>query len=149
MPAGYSGTPLVKKLGIKEGHDVGLDRAPSGFDGTLGLLPSGARSSLLGRSGACDVILSFARSTAELQAGITRALTHMGPRSALWLCWAKKSSPLATEVTGDVVRNAGLAAGVVDIKVAAIDEDWSGLKFVYRVADRKDIALRKRVVVKK
>ncbi len=134
-PAGYSGTPLVKKLGIKPGHFVGTVNAPPGFSETLGSLPDGVTMKPLGQSNA-DIILHFVRSAAELDRQLASSVDRMASASALWLCWAKRTSALATDVREDIVRAKGLAAGVVDIKVAAIDEDWSGHKFVVRLEDR-------------
>lgn len=136
MPAGYSGTPLPKKLGIKEGDRVGAARAPSHLEKLLDPLPIGAR---LVSSPANDlaIVLLFARTKTELSRELPRAKAAIAENGALWLCWPKKTSALARDLTGNDVREAGLAAGLVDIKVCAVDEDWSGLKFVYRVADRK------------
>lgn len=135
-PAGYSGTPLPKKLGIREGFWLALDRAPRGFQSTLGSLPPGVRVSPLGRADAFDVILVFARDAASLSEQIQKAKARMSAHTALWVCWAKKSSALASDVTEALVREQGLAAGIVDVKICAVDEDWSGLKFVYRLKDR-------------
>jgi hypothetical protein len=126
--AGYSGTPLPKKLGIKEGTRVALLGAPTSF--TLDGLPAGA---LLRRGvrGAADLSLWFVRSKAELLRGV-RTMKPRSSGSGLWIVWAKKSSPLFSDVTENDVRDAALAAGMVDFKVCAIDEDWSGLRFNLR-----------------
>ena len=136
MPAGYSGTPLPKKLGIKEGHRVGLQAPPKGLEETLGPLPPGAHLVPASRGSDHEVLLFFVRDAKSLETGLSKMIAKMAPTSALWICWPKKTSPLASDVTGDVVRERGLAAGIVDIKVCAVDEDWSGLKFVFRVEDR-------------
>ncbi len=142
MPAGYSGTPLPKKLGIKEGDRVGVSQPPNHLEVLLGGLPIGARLvSLSGKD--LEIVLLFARTRAELSKGLPLARKAIADNGALWLCWPKKTSPLARDLTGNIVRESGLASGLVDIKVCAVDEDWSGLKFVYRVADRKKAAKKK------
>ena len=126
--AGYSGTPLPKKLGIKEGTRVALLGAPPAF--SLGDLPDGA----LVRRGArpaADLSLWFVRSKAELLRGV-RAMKPRSAGSGLWIVWAKKTSPLFAGVTENDVRDTALAAGMVDFKVCAVDEDWSGLRFNLR-----------------
>jgi hypothetical protein len=134
--AGYSGTPLARKLGIKAGHRVAALNAPEGF-GALLELPSGVRlMDALTADEPFDVIVLFATELAALEAQFPAAARRLRPAAGLWVGWAKKSSPLAGELTGDVVRAAGLAAGLVDNKVCAIDQDWSGLRFVYRLRDR-------------
>jgi hypothetical protein len=143
MPtAGYSGTPLPQKLGIREGHRVGLDHPPPGFERTLGTLPPGARLVPSSRGGEFDVIVLFVRDLESLEERLAETVARMAPSTALWICWPKKSSPLATDVDENEVRVRGLAAGIVDIKVCAVDEDWSGHKFVFRLKDRP--ALRKK-----
>ena len=126
--AGYSGTPLPKKLGIKEGTRVALLGAPASF--TLDALPEGALVRRGVRSKA-DLSLWFVRSKAELLRGV-RAMKPRSAASGLWIVWAKKTSPLFAEVTENDVRNAALAAGMGDFKVCAVDEDWSGLRFNLR-----------------
>ncbi len=142
MPAGYSGTPLPKKLGIKEGHRVGVSSPPARLANLLGELPSGAR--VVPMSGKeLEVVLLFARTQAELRKTLPRAQKTIAEDGALWLCWPKKTSPLAQDLTGNIVRETGLASGLVDIKVCAVDDDWSGLKFVYRLADRGKTSRKK------
>lgn len=137
MSAGYSGTPLVKKLGIKEGSRVSIVGAPTRFTGLLVGMPPGARV-IRGMRGAgrFDVVLSFARNSAEIPGLIERARDRMEESGGVWIAWAKKSSGVATDVTEDVVRAAALEAGLVDNKVCAIDETWSGLRLVVRTRDR-------------
>jgi hypothetical protein len=133
--AGYSGTPLPKKLGIKEESRLALFNAPDGFDATLGGLPSGVRVSRRAQ-GTFDVIVCFVTKRAELERrfeGLQRALDFAG---GLWIGWPKRASGVATDVTEDVVREIALAHGLVDNKVCAIDETWSGLRLVYRLTDR-------------
>jgi len=126
--AGYSGTPLPKKLGIKDGMKVALLGAPASF--SLGDLPDGALVRR-GARGAADLSLWFVRSHAELLKGV-RAFKPRSKGSGLWIVWAKKSSPLFAGVTENDVRDAALAVGMVDFKVCAVDDDWSGLRFNLR-----------------
>jgi hypothetical protein len=141
--AGYSGTPLPAKLGIRDGHEVALDRPPRGFESALGELPPGVRLGPLGRGHGFDVILLFAHEAADLDERLAEAKARMSAHSALWICWAKRTSPLASDVSEAMVRERGLYQGIVDIKVCAVDEDWSGLKFVYRLKDRPAVEASK------
>jgi hypothetical protein len=126
-PAGYSGTPLPRKLGIKEGARVALLGAPPGFEAVLGGLPPGAVARR-GARGRADLTLWFVRSRAELLKGV-RAMVPRGEASGLWICWAKGSSALKGDVGEADVRYTALAHGLVDFKICAIDADWSGLRF--------------------
>lgn len=128
--AGYSGTPLPKKLGIKADSVTTIVRAPPGFDASLGDLPSGARVSHSGR-GQRDLTIWFVRSAAELRRGIP-AMVAASRSGGVWIAWPKKASGVATDLTEGVVREYGLAAGLVDHKVCAIDATWSGLRFALR-----------------
>jgi hypothetical protein len=133
--SGYSGTSLPRKLGIKEGHLVGLRSAPPDFEATLGELPDGV--SLRGRvQGRNDVIVAFFDRRAELERRFEALKRALDPDGGLWIAWPKRASGVKTDVTEDDVRNLALAKGLVDNKVCAIDETWSGLRLVYRVADR-------------
>jgi hypothetical protein len=133
--AGYSGTPLPKKLGIREGARVALVDAPEGFEATLGALPPGVR--VLRRPRApLDVAVAFVTSRAGLERRVPSLAAALDPAGGLWLAWPKRASGVATDVTEDVVREVGLAAGLVDNKVCAIDAVWSGLRLVYRLSDR-------------
>ncbi len=144
MPtAGYSGTPLPQKLGIRRGHRVGLEGPPPGFEATLGEIPEGVRLVPSSRGGDFDVILLFVRDAETLEKKLGPAIARMGPATALWICWPKKTSPLATNVDETRVRERGLAAGIVDIKVCAVDQDWSGHKFVFRLKDRPALEKKK------
>ena len=134
-PAGYSGTPLVKKLGIKPGHRLRALNAPEDLEAWLGDLPERARW-LRGSAKDLDVVLLFVTEERALLRRLPAAQKSLATAGALWLAWPKKSSALATKLTREPVRAAGLAAGLVDVKVCAISEDWSGLKFVVPVADR-------------
>lgn len=131
--AGYSGTPLPKKLGIKAGHKVATLGAPGDFAETLGALPSGAAIETGYTSKALvDVIVAFVTSRAQLKREIATARKHMRPEAGFWIAWPKKASGVVTDVTEDVVREIALPTGLVDNKVCAIDEIWSGLRLVIR-----------------
>jgi hypothetical protein len=134
--AGYSGTPLPRKLGIKPGHRVLLLRAPDGFEAsTLGELPDGITVARSAR-GRADVIVAFFDRRAELTKRLPMLRKLMEPAAGLWIAWPKRSSGVETDVTEDVVRELGLANRLVDNKVAAIDATWSGLRLVIRLVDR-------------
>jgi hypothetical protein len=134
---GYSGTPLPKKLGIKPGHRVLLDGAPQGFEATL-LVPLPDDVVLARRAGRTpyDVIVAFRRDAGSYTRHLARDRDRIPRDGALWIAWPKKASGIVTDLTDDVVRREALAAGLVDVKVCAIDSTWSGLKLVYRLADR-------------
>lgn len=135
--AGYSGTPLAKKLGIKEGHRLAFVGEPKDYRRTLGELPRD--TSWADRlSGTFDLIQLFATSRSDLKRGFSRAQEHLAPHGALWVSWPKQSSGVNTNLNENVVRQIGLALGLVDIKVCAVDDTWSGLKFVYRLKDRSE-----------
>jgi hypothetical protein len=129
--AGYSGTPLEKKLGIKDGHVVFLDHPPHGFEleaPTTTRLPKQAA-----------ITLTFHTDPASLEKRLPTLIDHTEQAGMIWVCWPKKAARelgYETDLEGNIVREIGLAAGVVDVKVCAIDEVWSGLKFVRRLADR-------------
>jgi hypothetical protein len=133
--AGYSGTPLPKKLGIKEGHRLALLGAPDGFDRTLGPLPDGVEERTSAR-GPADVVVFFVSSRAALERRFDPLKRAIFPDGGLWIAWPKRASGVETDLTEDVVREIALATGLVDNKVCAIDEVWSGLRLVHRVADR-------------
>ncbi len=136
MPAGYSGTPLVKKLGIKSGMKIRLLHAPDGYLAeTLGELPEGVRV-LKARGKEVDVLHLFSTERRLVEAKLEGLKREMATDGCLWLSWPKKASGVETDLDGNVVRELGLEAGLVDVKVCAVDETWSGLKFVYRVEDR-------------
>lgn len=131
MTAGYSGTPLPKKLGINAGATVLLLGGPTDLD-----LDVDARfHRRLGR-GPYDVIMAFCKDIRQLDARFAPSQKVLTTSGALWICWPKKSSGLVSDLSDSVVREHGLAQGLVDVKVAAIDATWSGLKFVRRLADR-------------
>jgi hypothetical protein len=139
--AGYSGTPLAKKLGIREGHRVALVGAPEGFEAKLAPLPEGVRLSRRAQ-GRLDVVLFFSRSEADLVDRFFRLKERLEPVGGLWIAWPKKASGVATDLSFDAVQRVGLAAGLVDNKVCAVDETWSGLRFVYRLKDRPPTSAR-------
>jgi len=128
--AGYSGTPLPKKLGVKAESTVALVNAPDDFKATLGELPVGTKVLHEGQTGA-EVTLWFLDSLAELQKGISR-MGEIAGDGRLWICWPKKASGIGTDVTQKNVRSTGLATGLVDFKICAIDATWSGLCFTRR-----------------
>jgi hypothetical protein len=133
--AGYSGTPLWKKLGIKQGNRVAFPSAPDGFLGLLGELPDGVMVKSRA-SGPLDVIVFFTRNRAELERRLPALRRAMDPAGGLWIAWPKLSSGVETDLTENVTRELGLANRLVDNKVCAIDDTWSGLRFVIRLEDR-------------
>ena len=134
--AGYSGTPLPRKLGIKPGHRVLLLRAPEGFaEGTLGELPAGVEVRTRA-SGEGDVIVAFHTRRAELERRLPELRERMVPNAGLWIAWPKRAAKVDTDLTEDVVRELALANALVDNKVCAIDATWSGLRLVIRLRDR-------------
>ena len=135
--AGYSGTPLPRKLGIKPGHRVLVLGAPEGFEaGVLGALPDGVRVARRA-SGTADVIVSFHVGQGELARRMPRLRERMAPTAGLWIAWPKRASGVATDLTEGVVRELALANALVDNKVCAIDDTWSGLRFVWRKERRQ------------
>jgi hypothetical protein len=133
--SGYSGTPLPAKLGIKDGQRIAVLSAPPGFEQTLGALPDGVRVGARA-AGALDVIVCFVSRRAALERRFDALKRALVPDGGLWIAWAKRSSGVATDLTEDVVREIALEHGLVDNKVCAIDETWSGLRLVYRLTDR-------------
>ena len=133
--AGYSGTPLIQKIGIKPGHRIILRNHPASFVKDLGKLPAGTESAER-LSGKANVIVYFTDQLAELKKDFDRLSATLVPDGMLWISWPKKASGRPTDLTEDIVRRVGLESGLVDVKVCAIDETWSGLKFVIRVKDR-------------
>jgi len=133
--AGYSGTPLAKKLGIKEGSRIVFANAPRGFEQELGELPP--RVHFVTRAGKpIDMILLFAKSHSGLKKDFVKMAKRLSPKGMLWVAWPKKSSGVATDLSFNNVQRVGLEAGLVDVKICAVNEVWSGLKFVYRLKDR-------------
>ena len=133
-PAGYSGTPLPAKLGIKPGGRVLVDSPQAGP--ALGALPDGVTLHRRRGSGTYDLVLLVAPSTARLRDRWPRLVPVLSTAGRLWVCWPKKSSGVPTDLSEALVREFGLAEGLVDVKVCAVDATWSGLAFVRRLRDR-------------
>jgi hypothetical protein len=134
--AGYSKRSLVEKLGIKGGASVIFLNTPDGYDKLLGKLPSDvfSASSL---DSTLDFIQFFTRAREELEKNFPALKQALAPNGQLWISWPKGASKIPTDLNENVVRDIGLQNGLVDVKVIAVDEVWSGLKFVYRVKDRQ------------
>ena len=132
--SGYSGTPLVKKLGIKSGFNVALVNAPRDFARHLDL-PANVAINLKTRK-PLDFALLFVKSEKALTVGFSEYAARLTPTGMLWVSWPKKSSGVSTDLSETNVRTIGLAAGLVDVKICAVDDVWSGLKFVFRLKDR-------------
>jgi CheY-like chemotaxis protein len=131
--SGYSGTPLPKKLGLRDGESVRLLDAPKGFEKALGTLREGAKV-VRGARGRSRVVLWFVATRAKFKSGFARAAKCVAEGGRLWICWPKQSSPLARDLDQNAVREGALARDWVDFKVCAIDADWSGLAFARRKA---------------
>ena len=132
----YSGTPLPKKLGIKEDMTVGILGAPDGFEGLLGELPSGVElhDGLI----PSNIFIVFSRWSSEMESGFHSAMASLPADGVIWVAWPKKASGVETDLTEDAMRELFLPTGMVDNKVCAIDEIWSGLRFVVRRENRAD-----------
>jgi hypothetical protein len=130
--AGYSGTPLVKKLGVRPGDRVALLSAPTGFTWDL---PDDV-TVVTRLSGHCDVVLLFTQQRREFELRIDRIGQVIAPAGAAWIAWPKRAAKVSTDMTEHVVREVALPRGLVDTKVCAIDETWSGLKVVWRLERR-------------
>ena len=133
--AGYSGTPLAKKLGLKDGLTVLLTSAPDGYRKQLDAPPSVRFTSKL--SNAVDLVQIFATSRAQLADALAGYRQTLAPEAVVWVSWPKKSSKVPTDITEDTVREVALPLGFVDVKVCAVDEVWSGLKLVVRKENRR------------
>ena len=133
--AGYSKRSLVEKLGIKPGAKVYLGNSPAGYQKTLGALPAGA-SLLKTLRGPCEFIQFFTSKRSQLKSSFPGLKKNLAADGCLWISWPKGASGIKTDVNENVVREIGLENGLVDVKVCAVDEVWSGLKFVYRLKDR-------------
>ena len=134
MP-GYSGTPLARKLGIKEGASVLLLDAPEGFEAELEPLPGAVQLSRELEEGA-DVAVLFVTKRAELEARFLEVAGSLTPAGGFWVAWPKKASGVPTDLTENVLRDVGLPHGWVDNKVCAVTDVWSGLRFVLRLENR-------------
>lgn len=139
MSAGYSGTPLSRKLGIKAGMTIALINAPENYDDLLTPLPDDlvrfedVESAPVGK---VDFVQCFVKQRADLEAIFPALKALIRKDGMIWISWYKKAAKIPTDVSDGVVRDLGLSHGLVDVKVAAVDERWSGLKFVYRLEDR-------------
>lgn len=136
MPVGYSGTPLAKKLGIREGTKLCLCDAPSNYRQLVAPLPKGVRLQTR-MDEQTDIVQVFCTRRAALADVLLAALAKLRPDASIWVSWPKKSSKVPSEITEDVIRDVALPMGLVDIKVCAVDEVWSGLKLVVRKENRK------------
>ncbi|MAU13597.1 MAG: DUF3052 domain-containing protein [Anaerolineaceae bacterium] len=133
--AGYSGTPLIKKLGIKPGNRVAFVHAPDHYLDLLGPLPDGVEFLSL-EAEQLDFVHAFYVEREQLAAEFAKLAAAIAKHGMVWISWPKKASKVPTDITGNDVREVGLEAGLVDVKVAAVDAVWSGHKFVYRKSDR-------------
>ncbi|MGI9167745.1 MAG: DUF3052 domain-containing protein [Pyrinomonadaceae bacterium] len=133
--AGYSGTPLVKKLGIKEEFRIALVGAPKGFQNELGTLPDKVKITPSVMK-SLDLIVLFVNSKSDLEKRFSVLAANLSANGMFWVAWPKKSSGVVTDLSFDVVQRVGLSSGLVDVKICAVNEIWSGLKFVYRLKDR-------------
>jgi len=140
-PGGYSGTPLARKLGIRPGDLVALVGAPRGW--TVPDLPEGARVRRTLGAGA-EVVIAFVRRAADLEAVVGNVAAVLGPEEALWLLWPRRAGGHDSDVTDNLLREVVLPTGLVDVKVAAVGEDWSGLRFVWRREVRPGLGDRSR-----
>ncbi|MEA3214677.1 MAG: hypothetical protein QOJ19_833 [Acidimicrobiia bacterium] len=133
---GYSGTPLARKLGIKEGARIALLGAPEGFDDELAPLPDGVQvGRRLGPD--IDVAVLFVTERRDLERRFPAAARAVFPAGGFWVAWPKRASKVPTDLTEDVLREVGLPQGLVDNKVCAVTEVWSGLRFVWRRENRR------------
>lgn len=134
MTTGYSGTPLVRKLGIKAGHKVLFVNQPDHYLSLLDTLPEVMQATKTDQE--VDFIHLFAPNYRTLDEHFQTCMSRLTKNGSLWVSWPKKAAKTATDLDSNVVRNYGLAQGLVDVKVCAVDETWSALKFMYRVKDR-------------
>lgn len=130
--AGYSGTPLPRKLGIGPGDEIALIGAPDGFDANLGVLPDVLVHTDLADDARYDVIIAFVRWRAELEDMLDRLRARMAPACGLWIAWPKRAANLVTDMSDEVIREIALPTGLVDNKVCAVDQTWSALRLVIR-----------------
>ncbi len=139
LTAGYSGTPLIKKLGIKPGFRMAILNPPGDYQETLGKLPENTVVDSCLDEGDFDFIHFFTREKAQLEQQILTVKAALKFTGMLWISWPKRASKVATDLDGNIVREIGLNAQLVDVKVCAVDPVWSGHKFVYRLTDRKQV----------
>jgi hypothetical protein len=133
---GYSGKPLLVKLGMKPGARIRIEGAPEGYEALLGPFPEGVTEAERGR-GVCDFAQLFVSQKSELERALPRLKASLHRDGMLWVSWPKRSSGVATDITESTVRTAALAIGLVDVKVCAVTEVWSGLKLVIPLKDRR------------
>lgn len=136
MPSGYSSTPLAKKLGIKVGFHILLFQVPGHYHNLFMDWPEGVVEGEVEKENSADFIHLFFTESKELKTHFSAYKKALKKTGSLWVSWPKGRSEIATDLKRDMIREYVLKQGLVDIKVAAIDEDWSGLKFVYRKKDR-------------
>ena len=136
MTAGYSGRPLIKKLGIKGGNRIALLRAPAHYLELLGDMPPDVAIDFELSGGGYDFVQAFFQWRADYAAAFASIKSAIHKDGMIWISWYKKAAKRPTDISEDVVREVALAGGLVDVKVAAIDAQWSGLKLVYRRVDR-------------
>jgi|ERR1044072_423610 hypothetical protein len=140
--AGYSGTPLAKKIGIKEGTRIALVNAPKDFQFEPKELPDNVEFvNATGKS--LDIILFFVTTERALVKDFSKLAARLTANGMIWIAWPKKSSGVATDLSFERVQMIGLDAGLVDVKICAVDDTWSGLKFVYRLKDRPSMNKRR------
>jgi hypothetical protein len=132
MPAGYSGAPQSRKLGLKPGQRLSFEARPAGFE----LVDPPPGLTYVEAPEPAEVILAFFDAAAELPRRLPAPVERIHPAGALWVAWPRRAAGHESDITDGVVRFHALALGVVDVKVAAIDEDWSGLRLVWRLANR-------------
>jgi len=136
MAAGYSKKSLVEKLGIKDGFTISIIGAPENYGATLGTLPSGVKQGKK-LKGPFDFLHFFCSKRSRLEDDFPTLKETLSPNGMLWVSWPKASSGVPTDLNENVIREIGLRNGLVDVKVCAVDETWSGLKFVFRLKDRR------------
>jgi hypothetical protein len=136
--AGYSGTPLVKKLGIKPGSNIALLNAPTDYESELDLPEDVTINSRSGKP--LDFAQLFVKNEKDLKAKFSKYAKRLNASGMIWVSWPKKSSGVSTDLSENIVREVGLTTGLVDVKICAVNEVWSGLKFVYRLKDRAKIS---------
>jgi hypothetical protein len=134
--AGYSGTPLAKKLGIQPNAELFVYNKPKEYEQLIGPMPEGVKI-VSKMTKTTDLIHMFSSNKLELANVLKTTMEQMKPNAAIWVSWPKKSSKVATDITEDIIREIALPMGLVDIKVCAVDETWSGLKLVIRKKNRK------------
>ncbi|MBI3429612.1 MAG: DUF3052 domain-containing protein [Actinobacteria bacterium] len=132
MTTGYSGTPQARKLGIKPGQRICLDNSPPGWR----LTDPPADISLVGARGPADIVITFFTCADKLSRRLPALVKRIYPSGALWVAWPRRAGGHESDITENLIREHALPLGVVDVKVAAIDDDWSGLRLVWRVSNR-------------